>query len=66
MSRNESLPVISEYHYYVFEQIESRGLQFLIPKEWRPMYRDYLQEKKVRKIIETFEIARDEFLRSKL
>jgi hypothetical protein len=43
---NDDTPVINDYTYYVFEQIEERGLQFAIPEQWRPVYREYLKVKK--------------------
>lgn len=45
-NRHDGTPVISDYTYYVFEEIEKRGLQFAIPKEWRPLYRAFLRMRK--------------------
>jgi hypothetical protein len=45
-NRHDDTPVINDYTYYVFEQIEARGLQFAIPDQWRPLYRAYLKERK--------------------
>lgn len=43
---NDDTPVISDYTYYVFEEIEKRGLQFAIPDAWRPLYRSFLRKRK--------------------
>lgn len=45
-NRHDDTPVINDYTYHVFEQIEARGLQFCIPDKWRPLYRAYLRERK--------------------
>jgi len=45
-NRHDDTPVINDYTYYVFEQIEARGLMFAIPPAWRPLYREYLKIKK--------------------
>ena len=45
-NRHDGTPVVNDYTYYVFSQIEERGLQFAIPKPWRPLYREYLKIKK--------------------
>lgn len=45
-NRHDDIPVIDDYTYYVFEQIEVRGLQFSIPDRWRPLYRAFLQRRK--------------------
>lgn len=41
--------------YDTFARIEERGLQFLLPKEWKVVYNDYLREKKFRKLIANIE-----------
>lgn len=41
--------------YDTFARIEERGLQFLLPKEWKRVYNDYLREKKFRKLIANIE-----------
>jgi hypothetical protein len=46
---------LSDYTYKVFEMIEARGLQFALPPEWKPVYRDYLKQKKINKLIEQVE-----------
>jgi hypothetical protein len=45
-NRHDDIPVINDYTYNIFEQIEERGLQFSIPEAWRPLYRAYLKERK--------------------
>lgn len=45
-NRHDDTPVINDYTYYVFEQIEERELQFAIPDQWRPLYRAFLQRRK--------------------
>lgn len=47
-NRHDDTPVINDYTYYVFEEIEKRGLQFAIPDQWRPVYRAFLKERKRR------------------
>jgi hypothetical protein len=47
-NRRDDTPVINDYTYYVFEEIEKRGLQFAIPPQWRPVYRAFLKERKRR------------------
>lgn len=42
---------ISEYTYYLFSEIEKRGLQFALPPAWKPLYIAYLKEKKRIKIL---------------
>jgi len=46
---------LSDYTYRVFEMIEERGLQFCLPPEWKPVYMDYLKQKKMNKLIEQVE-----------
>lgn len=46
VNRHDDTPEINDYTYYVFEEIEKRGLQFAIPAQWRPVYRAFLQERK--------------------
>ncbi len=48
-NRHDGIPEINDYTYYVFSEIEKRGLQFAIPKLWRPVYREYLKIKKRKK-----------------
>ena len=43
---------MNDLTYRIFEQIEERGLQFALPEKWKPLYRDYLKEKKINKLIE--------------
>jgi hypothetical protein len=50
-NRHDDTPVINDYTYYVFEEIETRGLQFAIPESWRPIYRAFLAERKQRRKI---------------
>lgn len=45
-NRHDDTPVINDYTYYVFEEIDKRGLQFAIPEQWRPLYRAFLKERK--------------------
>ena len=47
-NRHDDTPVINDYTYYVFTEIEKRGLQFAIPPLWRPVYRAFLKERKRR------------------
>jgi hypothetical protein len=47
-NRHDDTPVINDYTYYVFTEIEKRGLQFAIPALWRPAYRAFLKERKRR------------------
>lgn len=47
-NRHDDTLVISDYTYYVFEEVDKRGLQFAIPKHWRPLYRAFLKERKRR------------------
>jgi hypothetical protein len=55
-NRHDDTPVINDYTYYVFEQIEARGLQFAIPEAWRPIYRAYLKERKrKREVVRAFQ-----------
>ena len=51
-NRHDDTPVINDYTYYVFTEIEKRGLQFAIPPLWRPVYRAFLSERKRRREIE--------------
>lgn len=44
--------IMNDLTYKIFEQIEERGLQFCLPDSWRPLYREYLKEKKINKLIE--------------
>jgi hypothetical protein len=37
---------INDYTYYVFEEIEKRGLQFALPNAWKPIYREFLRMRK--------------------
>jgi hypothetical protein len=46
-NRHDDTPVINDYTYYVFEEIEKRGLQFAIPDAWRPLYRSFLRKRKL-------------------
>lgn len=48
-NRHDDTPVINEYTYYVFEQIEQRGLQFALPAAWRPVYVAFLRDRKRRR-----------------
>ena len=48
-NRRDDTPVINDYTYYVFSEIEKRGLQFAIPPVWRPAYRAFLAERKRRR-----------------
>lgn len=48
-NRHDDTPVINDYTYHVFEEIEKRGLQFAIPQNWRPLYRAFLKERKRRR-----------------
>jgi len=43
---------MNDLTYRIFEQIEERGLQFALPEKWKPVYLDYLKEKKINKLIE--------------
>lgn len=45
VNRHDDTPEINDYTYYVFSEIEKRGLQFAIPPNWRPVYREYLKVK---------------------
>lgn len=45
-NRHDDTPVINDYTYHVFTEIEKRGLQFAIPDQWRPLYRAFLRERK--------------------
>lgn len=44
-NRHDDTPEINDYTYYIFEEIEKRGLQFAIPDQWRPLYRAFLRER---------------------
>ena len=44
--------IMNDLTYKIFEQVEERGLQFCIPEKWKPLYREYLKEKKINKLIE--------------
>lgn len=44
--------IMNDLTYKIFEQIEERGLQFCLPDSWRPLYREYLKQKKINKLIE--------------
>jgi hypothetical protein len=48
-NRHGDTPVINDYTYYVFEQIEARGLQFALPEAWRPLYVAFLRDRKRRR-----------------
>ena len=48
VNRHDGTPEINDYTYYVFSEIENRGLQFAIPDKWRPLYRAFLRERKRR------------------
>lgn len=41
--------------YRIFEMIEERGLQFVMPPEWKEVYKSYLKQKKIEKLIEQVE-----------
>ena len=43
--------IMNDLTYRIFEQIEERGLQFALPEKWKPVYLDYLKEKKINKLI---------------
>jgi hypothetical protein len=45
--------------YAIFEGIEERGLQFLIPDEYKPLYRIFLRERKLNKLIAQIEDSID-------
>ena len=44
-NRHGDTPEINNLTYYIFEEIEKRGLQFCIPEQWRPLYRTFLRER---------------------
>jgi hypothetical protein len=44
--------IMNDLTYRIFEQIEERGLQFVLPEKWKPVYMEYLKEKKINKLIE--------------
>ena len=46
VNRHDDTPEINDYTYYVFEEIEKRGLQFALPPQWRPIYNLFLKERK--------------------
>lgn len=50
---DDNTPVINDYTYYIFEEIEKRGLQFCIPERWKPVYRAFLKERKRKREITT-------------
>jgi hypothetical protein len=65
-NRHDDTPEITDYTYYVFEEIEKRGLQFAIPEQWRPLYRSFLRERVRRKaVIDAFAGISDAFRTSK-
>lgn len=53
INRHDDTPEINDYTYYVFEEIEKRGLQFAIPPKWRPVYRAFLKERKRKREVAT-------------
>jgi len=46
---------LNDYLYEILEGIEERGMQFCIPDEFRYLYKEYLKEKKIRKLIAQIE-----------
>lgn len=46
---------LSDYTYRVFEMIEERGLQFVLNSEQKEVYKSYLKQKKINKLIEKIE-----------
>ena len=44
-------PDMTDRLYRIFDAIEERGLQFVMPAEWKPLYRIYLFEKRINKLI---------------
>ena len=62
VNRHDDTPEINDYTYYIFEEIEKRGLQFAIPPQWRPVYRAFLQERKrKREVARAFQNIADAF-----
>jgi hypothetical protein len=51
-NRVDDTPVISDYAYFIFEEIEKRGLQFYLSPEWRLVYHEFLKERKRRRQLE--------------
>lgn len=43
--------IMDDYTYRIFEMIEERGLQFALPEKWKPLYKEYLHQKKINKLI---------------
>lgn len=43
---------MDDYTYKIFEMIEEKGLQFVLPEHWKPLYMEYLKQKKINKLIE--------------
>lgn len=47
---------VNDTIFRIFEMIEERGLQFVLPEIWwKPLYRDYLKQKKINKLIAQIE-----------
>ncbi len=62
VNRHDDTPEINDYTYYIFEEIEKRGLQFAIPDRWRPLYRAFLKERKrKREVARAFQGIADAF-----
>lgn len=42
---------LNDRTFRIFEMIEERGLQFVLPERWKPIYKEYLKQKKFNKLL---------------